>query len=142
MTGKDRIRIAMLGGKADRVPFMPQICFPHAVLQLEDDYEAGIIKCIEDPRFRIQLMFEITKLYESDGFRMQSAGNEPLKVHKQGDAYIVVNENLDQRVGTLNLQTGGIEPDEYPIKTIEDVKCIRIPAVAELLSLDPVSEFV
>ena len=133
MTGKDRIKTAMLGGKADRVPFMPQICFPHAVLQLEDNYEAGIIKCIEDVHFRIQLMFEITKQYGSDGFRILGLSSEPHKVYKQGGEHIVINKDTNERLGRLNLGTGGIEPDEYPIKTIEDVNRIHVPSVEELL---------
>ena len=132
MTGKERMYTAMSGGKADRVPFMPQICFPHAVLQLEDDYEAGIIKCIEDPHYRMQLMFEITKLYQSDGFRILGGSAERYKISKSASEYIALNADTGERVGTLNLGTGGIEPDEHPIKSIEDVEAMKVPSVDEI----------
>lgn len=136
MTGRERLKTAMRGGKPDRVPFMPQICFPHAVMQLEDDYEASIIKCIEDSKHRLQLMFEITKLYQSDGFRIQGISSVPYKVKKQNDRYVVYNRDTEERLGTLSLKTGGIEPDEYPIKCIEDVYTLKVPTVDELLGTD------
>lgn len=136
MTGRERLKTAMHGGKPDRVPFMPQVCFPHAVRQLEEDYEAGIIKCIEDSRYRIQLMFEITKLYQSDGFRIQGISSVPYKVQNQDSEYIVYNRDTEEKIGTLNLRTGGIEPGEYPIKCIEDVFALKVPTVDELLNTD------
>lgn len=134
MTGKERIRTAMLGGKADRVPFMPQICFPHAVIQLEKDYVEGIIKCVEDAHFRMETMFEITKMYHSDGFRILGADDVPVKVFREGEKYIVCSKETGERLGTLNLDTGGITQDEYPIKIIEDIEKISVPSVDELLS--------
>ncbi len=132
MTGMERVITAMSGGKADRVPFMPQICFPHAVLQLEDDYEAGIIKCIEDPHYRMELMFEITKLYQSDGLRILGGSPVKYKISKSGSEYIAIDADTGKRTGTLNLGTGGIEPDEYPIKSIDDVHNMKVPEVDEI----------
>ena len=132
MTGKERMYTAMSGGKADRVPFMPQICFPHAVLQLENNYEAAMIKCVEDNRYRLQLMFEITKLYQSDGFRILGGSSDKLKVSKSGSDHIVTNADTGKRLGRLNLGTGGIEPDEYPINTIDDVHKMKVTDESEL----------
>jgi len=93
-----------------------------------------MIKCVEDPYFRMELMFEITKRYHSDGFRIQGVSNIPMKVSCEGERYIVYRADTNTRLGILDLSTGGITEDDYPIKSIKDAKKIRIPSIDELLS--------
>jgi uroporphyrinogen-III decarboxylase len=139
MTGKERIRAAMHGEKADRVPFMPQICFPHAVRQLEKDYTKGIIHCVEDPHYRMELMFEITRIYHSDGFRIQGVSDIPMRVSIEGDRYVVYRKDTGARLGLLDLGTGGLSEEDYPVRDIGDVKKIHIPSVEEFLSFNEFS---
>ncbi|NLV47505.1 MAG: hypothetical protein GXY22_02485 [Clostridiaceae bacterium] len=133
MTGRDRLKTAMLGGKPDRVPFMPQICFPHAVRQIEENYEQGIIRCVEDVDYRMELMFEITKQYHSDGFRIQGVDSRPLRVVRESGLPIVYQAETGEMIGKLNFSTGGIESTLYPVHSMEDAAQIPVPSIDNLI---------
>jgi MtaA/CmuA family methyltransferase len=131
MNGKERMKIAMTGGKPDRVPFNPQIVFTHAVRQLEkkEDYEKCIVKCYEDPEYFADLAFEISRTYHADGFRIMPLQSDTLKIKKEINDYIAYETATGERLGCLDMTTGNIiEDDPVHIKCMEDVKKIKIPS--------------
>lgn len=134
MTGKERMKIAMNGGKPDRVPFNPQLVFTHAVRQLEKkkDYEKCIVKCYEDPEYFAQLAFEISWTYHTDGFRIMPLQSDTLRIKKEVDSYIAYEASNNERIGYLDMTTGNIiEDDPVHVKCMDDVKKIKIPSPQE-----------
>ena len=126
MTGRQRMRLANSRQQADRVPAMPQICHPHAVHVLEDDYRRGIAGVIENPKRQYELMLEIASRYQFDGLRLFVLP-EPLRVHDEGEQMIATDPKTGQRVGRVDLMGGGlVTPDEpaVSVETAEDVKKI------------------
>lgn len=123
------MRTAMAGGRPDRVPTMPQICHPHAIRVLADDYRKGIAETIERPSRQYEVTLEIAEHYGVDGMRL-FALPDPLHVRADGEEMIAVDPETDRRVGRVDLLGGGrVIPDEREIvvETLEDVK--RIPRV-------------
>ena len=98
MTGRQRMRLAMSRQEADRVPTMPQICYPHVVHVLEDDYRRGIAAVIENPKRQYELMLEIAGRYRLDGLRLLVLP-EPLRVHDEGEQMIATDPKTGRRVG-------------------------------------------
>ena len=70
MIPKERLRIAMSGGKPDRVPVLPQICPPHAVLVAGLPYEQTLINRLEYPEKYDMLGPDCAVDYGVDGFRV------------------------------------------------------------------------
>ena len=74
MNSKDRVRIAMSGGTPDRVPVLPQICPPHAVMAAGLPYEETIVDILCNPREYDLLVADCASNYGVDGFRVWAGG--------------------------------------------------------------------
>jgi uroporphyrinogen decarboxylase len=136
MNSRERMMTAMTGGRPDRVPFNPQIIFTHAVRQLEKsrDYADCVIKCYEDPDYLVDLLFEMRKIYHTDGFRIMPMQSDTTKIRKEGRAYIVYDESTGDRTGHLDLTTGNVVSDDImPVKSMEDAKKLKATTVEEFL---------
>ena len=139
MTGRERMNIAMRGGKADRVPFNPQITWPHAIRQLEkkEDYEKCLVKCYTDPNYMPQLMLEMGRIYGSDAFRCIIIYDSNIIFEKEGRYYNVYRKNATQPYGYLDTVTGNIiRFDKMLIKKREDIETLRINSVDDFLDSD------
>ena len=129
MNGRQRIRTAMARQRPDRVPTMPQICHPHAIVVLSDDWRKGIAETVEHPRRQYEVILKIAQHYGVDGLRL-FALSEPLRVHDDGEEMIVVDPKTDERIGRVDVLGGGHvirDRCEATIETPADVK--QIPRV-------------
>ena len=142
LTGRERMRRAMSRQLPDRVPTMPQICHPHAVHVLCDDYRKGIAEIVEHPRQQHRLMLQIAQRYGVDGIRLFRLA-DPLRVHDDGKQMIAVDPGTGERVGRVDLQGGGhVVPDRPPIvvETADDVGAIPQTTCEELLGQKPFAD--
>jgi len=138
-TGRRRMRTAMSRNCPDRVPTMPQICFPHAVAVLCDDYRKGIAEVNEDPTRALDLTIEVCKRYDVDGLRL-FLPDEPLRVIDDGEAMIGLDPKSGERLGRIDVMGGGaLVPDKrcFPVEGSDDLKRIPRPRCDQLLNTEP-----
>jgi hypothetical protein len=117
---------------------MPQICHPHAVRLLCEDYRQGIAETIECPGRQYELILETAQYYGVDGLRLFVL-SDPLRVYDNGDEMIAVNPKTGQRVGRVDLLGGGHVIRDEPaivVESLEDVDRIRRARCDELLEGD------
>jgi len=133
MKGKERVRIAMRNGKPDHVPFIPQICVPHAVLALGLEFEKTLLDVVKNPLRMNQLSFQCVKHYGVDGLRAWMPP-EPLDVVQVNGIW----HGRDPKTGkTLDRVDfcggGGVLPSEEPtLHTMADVDAIPVPTADEV----------
>ena len=121
------MRLAMSRQRPDRVPTMPQICHPHAIRLLCEDYRKGIAETIEFPGRQHELLLETARHYRVDGLRL-FALSDPLRVHDDGDEMIAVDPKTDRRVGRVDLLGGGHVIRDEPTVVVESLEDVdRIP---------------
>jgi hypothetical protein len=128
--------MAMMRQRPDRVPSMPQICHPHAILVLSEDYRKGIAETVEHPERQYEFILEIGSRYQVDGLRL-FALCEPLRVHDDGDEMIAINPKTDRRIGRVDLMGGGHvirDKPETVVETPEDVEHIPRSRCEDLLT--------
>lgn len=135
MKAKERVRIAMQNGKADCVPFLPQICVPHAVKALGMDFEATLLEVIRKPQLMNQLTFECVKHYGVDGLRAWMPG-APLEVDKIKGVWHGIDPATGKVIGPVDFEGGGgvVAPETVILQTEEDIDRIPVPTAAEILA--------
>lgn len=135
MRGKERVRRAMSGGQPDCVPFIPQICVPHAVRMLGLDYEQTLLDVVRNPLRMNQLTFECVKSYGVDGLRCWMPA-DPLDVVQVDGIWYGQDPVTGKRLGRVDFEGGGgVLPSEDPvIETEDDIDRIPVPTVEELLA--------
>lgn len=128
-TGTERMRVAMSGGEADRVPTMPQICHVHAVSVFYDDFRQGIAETMEDPSLIDELMLKIAGHYGVDGLRIFLTP-EAVKVKDDGETMVAFDAETGKRLGRVDVMGGAsVIPDE-PVLRIESTADLKkIPRV-------------
>jgi len=146
MNAKERVRIAMRGGRADRVPFIPQICVPHAARVLGLPFEETLLDVVKNPLRMNRLTFECVKMYGVDGLRAWLPG-EPQDVVKVGEYWYGRDPQTGEVLGRVDFEGGGgVVPSEEPtIETDEDIDAITIPTVEEIArsgKLDGIQEII
>lgn len=127
--------MAMARQRPDRVPTMPQICHPHAILVLSDDYRKGLAESIEHPQWQYDALLEIAQHYRVDGLRL-FALSEPFRIHDDGDEMIAIDPGTGNRIGRVDVLGGGHVVRDRPqtvVDTIEDVKHIARVRSEDLL---------
>jgi uroporphyrinogen-III decarboxylase len=134
MKSVERVRTAMRGGKPDCVPFIPQICHPHAIRTLGLDFEHTLLDVIRNPQRMNRLTFECVKQYGLDGLRAWMPGN-PLDVVQVDGVWYGRDPKTGRRLGQVDFQGGGdVLPLEEPtIHTQEDVDAIPVPSADEVI---------
>jgi len=133
MNSRERMKIAMQLGRPDRIPFNPQLTYPHAVKLFCKDYKKGIIRAIEDPAFRLELEFKAAQLYCSDGIRLWAPDYDKFVEEKEGDFYVYYQHN-EEYLGKIDFETGNLineKPDL--IDKPSDVDKIKIPTPDDYL---------
>lgn len=135
MRGKERVRIAMSGGQPDCVPFIPQICVPHAVCMLGLDFESTLLDVVRNPQRMNRLTFDCVRAYGVDGLRCWIP-SDPLDVVNVDGIWYGQNPDTGQQLGRIDFEGGGgILPSETPeITTDEDIDSISVPTVDEILT--------
>ena len=146
MRGKERVRVAMSGGKPDCVPFIPQICVPHAVRMLGMDFESSLLDVVRHPLKMNRLSFECAKAYGVDGLRCWIPGN-PLDVVKVDGIWHGQDPVTGKVLGRVDFEGGGdiLPSDEPEIETEADVDAMPVPTVDEILrsgKLDGIKEII
>ena len=84
MNAKERAHIAMSGGRADRVPVIPQICPSHAIRVAGLPFRETVVDHLRDPRKYDLLVADCAHNYGVDGFRVW-IGAEPVSLEWDGD---------------------------------------------------------
>ena len=125
----------MKNGKPDCVPFIPQICVPHAVRVLGLPFEETLLDVIRNPLRMNALSFECVKRYGVDGLRAWMPP-PPLEVVQVDGVWFGRDGKTGQRLGRVDfLGGGGVLPTEAPsIRTEEDIDAIPVPAVDEVIA--------
>ena len=134
MHAKERVMKAMQNGKPDCVPFIPQICVPHAIRALGMDFESTLLEVIRQPLLMNRLTFECVKLYRVDGLRAWTPA-EPLDVVQIEGKWYGRDLATGETLGRVDFQGGGgVLPSERPtINTEEDIERTRVVPAPELL---------
>lgn len=133
MNTVERVRTAMRGGKPDRVPFLPQICVPHAVRVLGLPFEKTLLEVVRDPLLMNKLTFECVKFYGVDGLRAWLPP-DPLDVTLVGEHWHGLDPKTGAVLGRVDFQGGGgVLPSEEPtLETMEDIDAIAVPSVEDI----------
>lgn len=134
MTAKERVRVAMQRGMPDCVPFIPQICVPHAVRMLGMDFEGTLLQVVREPLLMDRLTFKCVKEYGVDGLRAWMPG-DPLDVVEVEGHWHGRDPQMGQILGRVDFQGGGgVLPSETPvIETEEDIERIPVPSAEEVI---------
>jgi hypothetical protein len=133
------MRAAMQRRRPDRVPTMPQICWPHAVKVLCADYRRGIAEVAEDPAKGLDLVIEVARRYDVDGLRLFPPP-APVRVTDDGDRMVAADPKTGERVGRVDVLGGGaVIPDRppLPVEGADDLRRISRPRCEELLETEP-----
>ena len=137
MNAKERVTIAMRNGTPDRVPFLPQICHPHAIRVLGKDFEETIIKCLRDPFLINKLDLECARMYGVDGLRIWIPSEPIDNFQNDGERIWQIDEQTGEKIGRVDIEGGGgVMPlEEVPlINSIEELEKIRVTPAKELLA--------
>ena len=142
MNSKERVRIAMTGGIADRVPVIPQICHPHAIRALGLDFRKTIIECIKNPLLINELDLKCVNKYGVDGIRLWVPPDPITDLEDDGENVWQLDENTGKRIGRIDFMGGGwIEPlEEKPsIETFADIEQLEVVSSDTLLGTEKFS---
>ena len=137
MNAKERVTIAMRNGTPDRVPFIPQICHPHAIRALEKDFRETIIECLRDPLLVNKLDLECARMYGVDGMRIWIPSNPINNLQDDGERIWQIDEQTGEKIGRVDIEGGGgvLPLEEVPlINSIEELETIRVTPAKELLA--------
>jgi len=134
MTPRERVATAMRRKMPDHVPFIPQICVPHAVRMLGLDFEATLLDVIRNPLRMNALTFECVKRYGVDGLRAWMPG-QALDVVNVDGTWHGRDPQTGARLGRVDFEGGGgVLPSEEPtIRTEEDIDAIPVVPAQEIL---------
>jgi uroporphyrinogen-III decarboxylase len=134
VTGKERVRTAMRNGTPDCVPFIPQICVPHAVRSLGLDFESVLLDVVRQPLRMNELSFACARRYGVDGVRAWIPP-DPLDVVREDGVWYGCDPKTGKRVGRVDLSGGGgvLPSDESTLRTQDDIDAIPLPSVSDIL---------
>lgn len=134
MTPRQRMATAMAGGIPDCVPFLPQICVPHAVRALGLDFESTLLDVIRNPLRMNAITFECVKMYGVAGLRAW-VPPDPLDVVKVDGTWYGRDPDTGKRLGRVDFKGGGevLPSDEPVINSREDIDAIRVVPAEELV---------
>jgi len=128
LTSRELMRRAMRREPTERIPTMPQICHdaPVRIYAEEDgiDWIDGVRRCVEDPTAIYDYVIRLVRQIGCDGLRL-FVKPEPMKVARDGDQLIVLDEETEARIGRIDLHGGGgFVPDrpEPPVETLEEAR--------------------
>jgi len=135
MNAVERVTTAMKRGTPDRVPFIPQICPPHAILMLGLDFERTIIETLHNPKRINELDWECARRYGVDGLRAWIEG-DPIDAVKVDGVWCGRNPQTGKMLGRIDFEGGGapVAPEEATVHTMTDIDAIPVPTADELLA--------
>ncbi len=127
-TPRELMRAAMRRLPTPRIPTMPQVChdLPIRLYAGENgfDWLEGMRQCVENPAVIYDYVIRLVEQVNCDGLRL-FVKPEPMKVVRQGDELIVVDEKDGHRLGRIDAWGGGeFVPDRPapPIETLDDAR--------------------
>ena len=134
MTPKERVRAAMSGGRPDRVPVIPQICFPHAIRALGMDFESTVLEVIRNPELMNRLVLQCARQYGVDGVRAWMTP-DPLDVVCVDGKWHGKDPETGKRMGLVDFMGGGwvVPSEESTLSTEEEVDRIPVLSKQEIL---------
>lgn len=134
MTHKERVRIAMRRGMPDRVPVVPQICPPHAILRAGLPYKETIVDRLQNPQNYDLLEAECAAGYGVDGFRVW-LGMEPRQIEWDGESAFEISPRTGERTGIVDFSGGGgvlrLPEKRRPI-TEQDIAAVPVVPAAQV----------
>lgn len=114
MTPVQRVRCAMGGGTPDRVPFIPQICLPHAVRMLGMPYERTLLEVIRNPMLMNEITYRCVSDYGVDGMRAWQPA-PPMDASEVDGVWYGLDPRTGRQLGRIDFEGGGgILPSEEP----------------------------
>lgn len=130
----ERVRCAMTNGTPDCVPFIPQVCVPHAVRMLGLDFEATLLDVIRHPLRMNELSFACVREYGADGLRAWMPP-PPCEVVKVDGVWYGQDPETGARLGRVDFAGGGgVVPPETPtINSDADLEAVPILTADEVL---------
>jgi len=121
----------MSGGTPDRVPFIPQMCLPHAIRVLGLPFEETCLEVVRSPRRMNKLTFEACRAYGVDGMRCWMP-IEPRGVMQVNGLWYGQDPDTGEQFGRIDFEgSGGVCPSEEPsIETDENIDAIPVPSLS------------
>ncbi|MBI3987810.1 MAG: hypothetical protein HY343_12865 [Lentisphaerae bacterium] len=139
MDAKQRCRIAMTGGRPDRVPVLPQICPPHAIRAAGLPYRDTIVDRLRHPEKYDRLVADCAVNYGVDGFRVWMGSNAQLIEWRENAAY-AIEPATGRPTGIVDFEGGGgvlTLPEKRRRLGNADIDALEIPALEALQDSEP-----
>lgn len=119
---------AMRRRPTPRIPTMPQIChdLPARLYAEENgfDWLEAMRRCVENPALIYDYVIRLVEQVNCDGLRL-FVKPEPMRVVRQGDELIVIDEGDGRRLGKIDAWGGGEFVPDRPaplIETLDDAR--------------------
>ena len=130
MNSRELMIAAMRREPTERIPTMPQICHDLPVRlyagepPLGEDWLDGMRRCVEDPAVIYDLVIRIVQQVGCDALRL-FVKPEPMRVARDGDELIVLDQETGDRIGRIDTHGGGaFVPDRKPepVESLEEYR--------------------
>lgn len=128
LTPREVMRAAMLGEPTDRIPTMPQIVPSMAIRVYQSYYQGnwidGLQRYIEDSDWAYEYVIRLVEELDCDGLRL-FVEQCPGKIERNGDDLIVMDPDTDDRIGRIDVMSGGkFVPDRPvpPVTTLDEAR--------------------
>ena len=136
MTSRERMRRALSGKPADRVPFFPCIYVDHVCLATGREYAEALV----DPRIGVRAMLEANVLYGSDVVRVRSTPShawfQEKEVRFEGGYLVQIDRATGETDGRFDLDGGGALIPSHPpeaVGSIEEAETLTYPTADEMI---------
>lgn len=134
MNAKERVNTAMSGKIPDRVPVIPQICYPHAILALGMDYRQTVIEVQSNPNLANELVLKCALEYGVDGMRAFMP-HDPIKTHEEGGEVWEIDSD-GNKIGRIDFNGGGYSvpiEEKILIHDRKDIDKIEVMSADEIM---------
>ncbi|MCK4849848.1 MAG: hypothetical protein KAT11_00780 [Phycisphaerae bacterium] len=116
------MKAAMLRKPTARIPTMPQICHDVCIrikaTAEGTDWLEGYRQCAESPDLIYEYVIELARRVCCDGLRLFVLP-DPMRVVREGDRLVVLDEKTDKRKGIIDSHGGGIFVPDVPVPPVE-----------------------
>lgn len=138
-TKAERMKIAMMRGKPDRLPVMPQVALQHGIQYTEPNYRSGIAAAYENPEMFLERTIQTAKIFDYDGVRL-GLPPAPVRIKDEDGILVAYDLNIEKRIGIIDMAGGANILPDHPqniISNKDDIKRTPRPRADELLTSSP-----
>ena len=135
VNSKERVRLALTGGRPDRVPVLPQICPPHAIRLSGRPFRETVVDRLRNPRAYDLMVGSCAREYGLDGFRVW-VGGPPMDISWNGEDFYARDPSTGDLRGLIDFNGGGgilTLPEGRRMLTDRDIAGIETPDVETIL---------